>query len=134
MTHWHIPAKRELPRPWTAEEWQSAQDMRSQGLGFDDIAVRLGRSGKAVREKFAKNDLTPEQRQQRAEYRRRQRSMGTKTKQIAGMTFSAPLTKPANPAFAERDYRLSLTPHDLTAAIFGDPLPGYSALDRRAGR
>lgn len=31
----------------------------------------------------------------------------------------------------ERDYRLSLPPRDLTAAFFGDPAPGYSALERR---
>lgn len=33
---------------------------------------------------------------------------------------------------AERDERIKRAPRDLTAAFFGDPLPGYSALDRRA--
>jgi len=33
--------------------------------------------------------------------------------------------------FAERDRRLSLAPRSLTAAICGDPLPGYSAMERR---
>lgn len=33
---------------------------------------------------------------------------------------------------AEREFRLSLSPRDLSAAIFGDPPPGYSALERRA--
>jgi transposase-like protein len=32
---------------------------------------------------------------------------------------------------AERDERLAKQPRDLTAAFFGDPLPGYSALERR---
>jgi len=31
---------------------------------------------------------------------------------------------------AERDARLALDPRDLTAAFCGDPLPGYSALER----
>lgn len=31
----------------------------------------------------------------------------------------------------EREHRSWLLPRDLTAALFGDPLPGYSALDRR---
>lgn len=30
----------------------------------------------------------------------------------------------------ERDVRLATEPRDLTAELFGDPLPGYSALDR----
>jgi hypothetical protein len=33
---------------------------------------------------------------------------------------------------SERRFRQSLSPRDLTAATFGDPLPGYSALERRA--
>ena len=32
---------------------------------------------------------------------------------------------------ADRERRYQLEPRDLTAAIFGDPLPGMSALDRR---
>ena len=31
----------------------------------------------------------------------------------------------------ERERRYQLAPRDLTAAFFGDPLPGFSALDRR---
>src|SRR5258708_32651 len=31
----------------------------------------------------------------------------------------------------DRDYRAGLEPRDLSAALFGDPLPGYSALERR---
>jgi len=34
-------------------------------------------------------------------------------------------------ALAERDRRAQVPPRDLTAAVCGDPLPGYSALDRR---
>ena len=32
---------------------------------------------------------------------------------------------------ADRDARKELRPRDLTAQLLGDPLPGYSALDRR---
>jgi hypothetical protein len=32
---------------------------------------------------------------------------------------------------ADRDYRADLPPRSLSAAFFGDPLPGYSALERR---
>ena len=34
-------------------------------------------------------------------------------------------------ALAERDKRLARNPVSLTAALCGDPLPGYSALDNR---
>lgn len=34
-------------------------------------------------------------------------------------------------ALAERDRKATLAPRSLTAAFFGDPLPGCSALDRR---
>ena len=33
---------------------------------------------------------------------------------------------------SDRDRRMDLSPRDLSAALCGDPLPGYSALDRRA--
>lgn len=32
---------------------------------------------------------------------------------------------------AERERRQALEPRSLTAALLGDPLPGYSALDKR---
>ena len=35
-------------------------------------------------------------------------------------------------ALIERDRRAKLSPRNLTAEFFGDPLPGYSALDKRA--
>lgn len=34
-------------------------------------------------------------------------------------------------AIAERDHRMTLEQQSLTALLMGDPLPGYSALDRR---
>lgn len=39
--------------------------------------------------------------------------------------------RPPQFVIAERDERSALTPRNLTAAFFGDPLPGHSALDRR---
>jgi hypothetical protein len=38
---------------------------------------------------------------------------------------------PALSALADRDARVAIYPRDLTASICGDPLPGYSAGDRR---
>jgi hypothetical protein len=39
--------------------------------------------------------------------------------------------RPSIGALAEREYRLSLSHETMGAAHLGDPLPGYSALDRR---
>lgn len=41
-------------------------------------------------------------------------------------------TRPPDDVLAARDRYLSLQPISLTAALLGDPLPGRSALDRRA--
>jgi hypothetical protein len=43
----------------------------------------------------------------------------------------SPKAMPCPLALADRDRRAELEPRDLTAAFFGDPLPGMSALDRR---
>lgn len=39
--------------------------------------------------------------------------------------------KPTDNEIRERDYRATLTHQSITAAFCGDPLPGYSALDRK---
>lgn len=43
----------------------------------------------------------------------------------------APADKAPAHVLIERAVRRALAPRDLTAAVFGDPLPGRSALDRR---
>lgn len=40
--------------------------------------------------------------------------------------------RPTEAALAERAVRAAVPPRDLTAEFFGDPKPGYSALERRA--
>ncbi len=39
---------------------------------------------------------------------------------------------PCEMALADRAHRAALQPRSVTAALCGDPLPGYSALERRA--
>lgn len=43
----------------------------------------------------------------------------------------APIDIPPE-VLADRDRRLSLAPRSLVARVCGDPLPGYSALERRS--
>lgn len=44
---------------------------------------------------------------------------------------SVPRLVPDISAEQDRAFRVNLAPRDLTAAFFGDPPPGYSALDKR---
>lgn len=51
-------------------------------------------------------------------------------KQAAKDAGQTPADKAPAAVLAERAVRRALSPSDLTAAVFGDPLPGRSALDR----
>ena len=42
-----------------------------------------------------------------------------------------PSFTPPNEVLLDRELRTKLQPRSLTAAIMGDPLPGFSALDRK---
>lgn len=122
-----------IPEPWTAEDWSRAKELLATGLGYDDIAVRLRRTTRAVKAKFQKESLTPEQRARRAEYQRRKRAETTASRTVAGVTFVRVPRETAamDNALNDRNVRINLAPRSLTAAFFGDPLPGYSALDQR---
>lgn len=135
MTHFHIPSHKEPANPWSAEEWQRAQELKASGSDYDQIAELLGRSRKAVKAKFQHMHRTPAQQEHRIEYQRRKRDRKREYqksgRQAAGLDNAREL--PAGEIFIERNERLALQPRDLTAAFCGDPLPGYSALDKRTG-
>lgn len=69
--------------------------------------------------------------------RRMGRSASTVNEQINGLRGNRVLRGKAAPenipsdVLADRNRRADLAPRSLTAAFFGDPLPGYSALERR---
>ena len=105
--------------PWKPDDIALLVDLRAQGAAINDIAERLNRTVASVHGKL--NHI-------RAERRPRPKAkMGR-----------PPITPPPDDhriaALAARDRRLALAPRDLTASLLGDPLPGYSALDRREGR
>ena len=132
MSHWHVPTAKEAANRWTYEEWERAVKLRASGLGYEDIGIALGRARKAVRAKFAKETLTPTQRQARADYDRRKREENTASlRRVAGIPTEFSVKRPTAELLRERDYRSGLQHRDLTAAFFGDPLPGMSALDKR---
>jgi hypothetical protein len=51
---------------------------------------------------------------------------GSREAKVSGRQFQVPA-----PVLADRERRQEIAPRDITASFFGDPLPGYSALDRR---
>jgi hypothetical protein len=90
---------------WSLRLRRQARQLRRAGKRDDEIGALIGRSAREVA-----NELRLPQWE--------------------------PPTKPALRVVrvdrrAEWLHRLALRPRDLTAAICGDPLPGYSALDRR---
>lgn len=118
--------------PWTDEETQRACKMRGDGIDTAKIGSILGRTAKAVKARLALIAQTDEQRKKRNAYERARRERDNKTfSRKAGITFEAHKSKIPDAVIAERDSRYRASHQDLTAAFFGDPLPGRSALDRR---
>ncbi|MES2671599.1 MAG: hypothetical protein V4673_14440 [Pseudomonadota bacterium] len=100
--------------PWTDEEVAELFRLRDvEQLMFKDIDVRLNRRAGASWQKY---DAVAS-------------ANGKRIKPEPGaITISV-----TEQQIAERAARAALSHRTLTAAFFGDPLPGYSALDRRRG-
>jgi hypothetical protein len=90
-------------RAWTAQEDATARQMRREGRSKREIARVLGRRLSSVCDR------------------------------LNGKPSPAPPRVVPDEVRAEHAHRAALAPRDLTAAICGDPLPGYSALDKRRG-
>jgi hypothetical protein len=105
-----LKARRPL-RLWTAEDIDVLHRMRAAGHLFTDIDRALDRGIGASATKYG--ELHP----------------SGAIKPIAGYD----RTGVSHDLLRQRDRRMALQHHDLTAAIFGDPLPGRSALDQRRG-
>lgn len=102
------PVKRRVP--WTKEDLDKLVHLKeSAKLSWDEISARLNRPSGTVYSKY--------------EYLKNQAAFGPRHAECRENIPALILT--------EQRHRQSLTPRDLTAAFFGDPLPGYSALDRR---
>lgn len=92
---------------WSLKQHRYALKLMLKGYDYAEIAPVVGRSADAVRKKLERGRRPPT---------------------------DPPATrrpKPRRNLIDEWQRRLALRPRDLTAAICGDPLPGYSALDRR---
>lgn len=121
---------------WTKEENEIFNAMREQKKSVAEIAVRLRKTRKSIEMKIEVLAMSPEKKERHVMLRRERMKRFRKNnptppriytlrgKEITAGRANADLLR-------ARDERLALSPRDLTAAFFGDPLPGYSALERR---
>ena len=109
LTRLALPPRVRVQKAWPPEVTAQLIMLRDEArLGWTEIAKRLGRSSGTCWSKYAyiKNS-TPKNKIERRE----------------------PIDMESHREWRRRQM---LSPVSLTAALLGDPLPGYSALDKRA--
>jgi hypothetical protein len=119
---------------WTAGEIETLLALKAAGKMPSEIAERLNRSTKSVTTRLARMKMTPEQKARRLAYENnRLRSKRAAKSGIIGVSASARQNIDVEASILmERDRRYGAPARSLTAAFFGDPPVGYSALERRA--
>jgi len=120
---------------WTPEMVELLLTLAAEGASATAMAQRFGVKKKAVTDKLYICRLSPVEARERIRNisrRRREKDRASNYQHILRQTdFVIVDNRPPAELIAERDRRNSLMPRDLTAAFFGDPLPGFSALERR---
>ncbi len=91
-----------MPQPWRPYEIARARQMREEGIEYAAIGVELGRSTESVRRKiyYLDNYVLTEVPREQPQH-----------------SFVIP-----SHVIEDRDRRMSLVPHDLTALLMGDPI------------
>lgn len=113
-----------MRRKWTEEDTATLLRMKREGHSFRDIAAVLGRTVKSTITRAKATNESAEQREIRRQ-RRRQSYVANRPPGVKAHVHERPEGRPTKEMLAERDRRLA-----LPVPPFGDPLPGYSALDR----
>lgn len=114
----------------TAFAWDEGTDrmlleLRKNGTFFGIIAERIGCSAAAARARHRRMVMPPDE---LASLRKRERDR--ERNRVHSESIASTMIVPQY-VMDDRDRRLSFASRDLTAAFFGDPPPGYSALDKR---
>lgn len=105
--------KEAAARPWTDEEFVRAMELKRRKWTNSQIGAELGRSGPAVAIKVSMYEQK-------------------KIREAASWILDIGSIKVSEEQRAEREARREASyRRSPTAVIFGDPPPGYSALDRR---
>lgn len=116
---------------WSKEEDDILLRMRKAGATSRDIAATLnGRSPKSVEARLNYLKRTPAQRE--ARNARRRLMAGESGRRVLNPENHVATKSPEVPPEVWIDrIKRAMTPRSVTAIICGDPIPGYSALDRR---
>ena len=96
---------------WSASDVETALQMRRDGITLQEIARYLGRS----------YDVT----------RRKLWGVAQNENPVEIVHDLEPRVYVPDAVQIDRDHRVTLMPRDTTALFCGDPLPGYSMLERR---
>lgn len=121
---------------WTREDYERVVDLLAKGFSKPAIAELIGKTLTQVRHKIVYESMTGERREQI-----RERVNASRRAVAAGIARTIPrdasrsqIFEPCPAAvFAERARRQSAEHPNYTAEFFGDPKPGFSALDRKLG-
>ncbi len=119
-------------KPLSEAELARLYKLKAQDYTVMEIATAMGRKHNTILCRLKWDALTPEQRTER----RKQKREWAK-KRVARLdpndtaTFEPAIGRPTPEMLRDRDVRAVLPCRDLTAAFFGDPPLGLSALDGR---
>lgn len=117
-------------RKWSELETARAIEMKAEGRSYKEIAEYFDRGMWGVRAHLTRLALGEDERRERERANWQRRKIRERFRPLDRPS-TAPDQAEIERALDARDLRLMLLPRDLTAAILGDPLPGYSALERR---
>lgn len=127
---------------WPEGMWERANAMLESGMPFKVVAAELKIPEQSLHSKAKWERMSPEQKARKNARSRAARAVEREKKKVRRpyivelspprLQFERASVRPSPELIAERDRRLAIQPRDLTASFFGDPLPGYSALERRA--
>lgn len=120
-------------RRWTYSEITRLYRLCEAGKTRAEMAVELEMSEERIRQRLQLEDQSSVLGAARKKRRMAQR-LATKAEQktprlYRDLVIAGP--KPTEQALTDRALRFAAAPRDFTAAFCGDPLPGYSALERR---
>jgi hypothetical protein len=116
---------------WSEEETQILLDhMKTHGRDFKTIGKLVGRTHQSCEHRWRWINMPADQLENR---NKRELARKAKIRQLEkGMKHDLPVRKLIVPdrVLIERERRVS-APVTINSLILGDPLPGYSALDRK---
>lgn len=116
---------------WTEDEDAMLRELYLSGQRRSAIADRMAKTEQSVKARLYMLPFTAEEKAQRCALRRKWKNNPMFGTTRAWKDQPRKHFPPPTSALDDRDRRLATAPRDLTAALMGDPRPGYSALERR---